>query len=114
MTALTEWIAAGVIVIASFFLLVGAIGLARLPDFYMRLHAPTKASTLGVGGVLVASMLVAAGQGSSCGLGPELVFVNHILLRERRWKDVEGCDSREMFNNELCQVIKSSCVVIAM
>ena len=63
MTALTEWIAAGVIVIASFFLLVGAIGLARLPDFYMRLHAPTKASTLGVGGVLVASMLVAAGQG---------------------------------------------------
>jgi multicomponent K+:H+ antiporter subunit G len=59
----TEWIAAGVIVIAAFFLLVGAIGLARLPDFYMRLHAPTKASTLGVGGVLVASMLVAAGQG---------------------------------------------------
>jgi len=42
---------------------VGAIGLARLPDFYMRLHAPTKASTLGVGGVLVASMLVSAAQG---------------------------------------------------
>ena len=63
MTVLTEWIAAGVIVIASFFLLVGAIGLARLPDFYMRLHAPTKASTLGVGGMLIASMLVAAGQG---------------------------------------------------
>ena len=63
MTELIEWIAAAVIVVASFFLLVGAIGLARLPDFYMRLHAPTKASTLGVGGVLVASMLVAAGQG---------------------------------------------------
>lgn len=63
MTVLLEWAAAAVIVIASLFLLVGAIGLARLPDFYMRLHAPTKASTLGVGGVLIASMLVAAGQG---------------------------------------------------
>jgi monovalent cation/proton antiporter MnhG/PhaG subunit len=50
-------------VIAAFFLLVGAIGLARLPDFFMRLHAPTKASTLGVGGVLIASMLVAFSQG---------------------------------------------------
>jgi translation initiation factor IF-2 len=52
-----------IIVIAAFFLLVGAIGLVRLPDFYMRLHAPTKASTLGVGGILVASMLVSAFQG---------------------------------------------------
>jgi multicomponent K+:H+ antiporter subunit G len=40
------------------FALVGAIGLARLRDFYLRLHAPTKASTLGVGGTLLASMLV--------------------------------------------------------
>lgn len=58
-----EWTAAVLIVIAAFFLLVGSIGLVRLPDFYMRLHAPTKASTLGVGGVLMASMLVAAAQG---------------------------------------------------
>jgi monovalent cation/proton antiporter MnhG/PhaG subunit len=49
--------------VASVFLLVGAIGLVRLPDFYMRLHAPTKASTLGVGGVLLASMLVGLAQG---------------------------------------------------
>lgn len=58
-----EWTAAALIVIAAFFLLVGAIGLVRLPDFYMRLHAPTKASTLGVGGILVASMLVSAAEG---------------------------------------------------
>jgi multicomponent K+:H+ antiporter subunit G len=63
MHPLIEWTAAILIVIAAFFLMVGAIGLARLPDFYMRLHAPTKASTLGVGGVLVASMLVSAAQG---------------------------------------------------
>lgn len=63
MNLLLEWLAAALVVGASFFLLVGAIGLVRLPDFYMRLHAPTKASTLGVGGVLLASMLVAFVQG---------------------------------------------------
>ena len=45
------------LLIGAFFTLVGSIGLIRLPDFFMRLHAPTKASTLGVGGVLLASMV---------------------------------------------------------
>lgn len=45
------------LVAGGFFALVGAIGLVRLRDFYQRLHAPTKASTLGVGGALLASML---------------------------------------------------------
>jgi len=45
------------------FALTGAIGLVRLPDFFMRLHAPTKATTLGVGGALVASMLYFIGSG---------------------------------------------------
>jgi multicomponent K+:H+ antiporter subunit G len=58
-----EWTAAALIVLGAFFLLVGAIGLVRLPDFYMRLHAPTKASTLGVGGVLLASLLLGFEQG---------------------------------------------------
>jgi multicomponent K+:H+ antiporter subunit G len=39
------------------FALIGSIGLARLPDIYTRLHGPTKATTLGVGGVLVGSIL---------------------------------------------------------
>lgn len=58
-----EWLAAALILVGAFFLLVGAVGLYRLPDFYMRLHAPTKASTLGVGGVLAASVLLAAFNG---------------------------------------------------
>jgi multicomponent K+:H+ antiporter subunit G len=52
-----EWLVAALLVAGGSFALVGAIGLVRFRDFYMRLHAPTKASTLGVGGVLVASML---------------------------------------------------------
>ncbi len=45
------------LIVGAFFTLVGAIGLVRLPDFFMRLHSPTKASTLGVGGVLLASIV---------------------------------------------------------
>jgi multicomponent K+:H+ antiporter subunit G len=52
-----EAVIAVLLVIGGSFALIGAIGLLRFRDFFMRLHAPTKASTLGVGGVLVASML---------------------------------------------------------
>lgn len=44
------------LVVGGLFVLVGSIGLVRFADFYQRLHAPTKATTLGVGGVLVAVM----------------------------------------------------------
>ena len=45
------------LVFAGIFGLVGSYGLIKLPDPMTRLHAPTKATTLGVGGVLIASML---------------------------------------------------------
>jgi multicomponent K+:H+ antiporter subunit G len=50
------------LIIGAVFALIGAIGLASLPDFYTRLHGPTKATTLGVGSLLVASMLHFAAQ----------------------------------------------------
>jgi multicomponent K+:H+ antiporter subunit G len=58
-----QWVAAAMLVIGGVFALVGAIGLLRFPDFFMRLHAPTKATTLGVGGVLLGSLAIAWGQG---------------------------------------------------
>jgi multicomponent K+:H+ antiporter subunit G len=57
MTALTEFFVAAFIVIGAVFLFVGSLGLATLPDTMRRLHAPTKATTLGIGALLVASML---------------------------------------------------------
>jgi multicomponent K+:H+ antiporter subunit G len=54
-----EVITSVLLLIGAFFILVGSIGLVRLPEFFMRLHAPTKSSTLGVGGVLLASMVYA-------------------------------------------------------
>lgn len=62
MTAMAlEILISVLLLVGSFFVLVGAIGFARLPDTLMRLHAPTKATTLGVGGMLIASMLYFAG-----------------------------------------------------
>lgn len=60
---LLEALVALLLVVGGSFALIGAIGLVRFGDFFMRLHAPTKASTLGVGGVLVASMLWHWGHG---------------------------------------------------
>lgn len=60
---IVEWLVAALLLVSAFFTLVGAIGMIRLPDVFMRLHAPTKASTLGVGCVLIASMIVAFVQG---------------------------------------------------
>ena len=45
------------VLVGGAFALAGSIGLYRFPDFYTRLHGPAKATTLGVGCVLIASML---------------------------------------------------------
>ena len=45
------------LVVSGVFGFVGSFGLLKLRDPMSRLHAPTKATTLGVGGVLIASIL---------------------------------------------------------
>ena len=57
MTAMTESAIAALIVLGALCVLLGSIGLARLPDFLTRLHGPTKATTLGVGALLLASAI---------------------------------------------------------
>ena len=52
-----EILVSALIVIGAFFLLVGSYGLAKLPDLMRRLHAPTKSTTLGIGALLIASLL---------------------------------------------------------
>ncbi len=39
-----------------FFMLVGSVGIVRLPDCYHRLHASSKCSTLGLLGLLLAAI----------------------------------------------------------
>jgi multicomponent K+:H+ antiporter subunit G len=38
--------------------LIGSIGLARLPTFYERIHAPTLGTSWGTAGIVLASMIV--------------------------------------------------------
>lgn len=61
------------LIIGSLFALVGAIGLYRLPDFFMRLHGPTKATTLGVGGMLLASLVFFGWRGEGLSLHELLI-----------------------------------------
>lgn len=51
------YLSAALLVIGAIFTLVGAIGLVKLPDGMTRLHAPTKVGTMGVGTMLLASMI---------------------------------------------------------
>ena len=61
------------VAVGAFFALVGSWGLARLGDFLKRLHGPTKATTLGVGCVLIASTLYFAASGIGTSLHEFLI-----------------------------------------
>ncbi len=45
------------LLIGGTFVLIGSIGLFRLKDIYCRLHGPTKATTVGLGGILISSVI---------------------------------------------------------
>ncbi|MDP1708875.1 MAG: Na+/H+ antiporter subunit G [Gammaproteobacteria bacterium] len=55
------------------FTFIGSLGLARLRDFYTRLHGPTKATTLGVGSLLIASAIYFSTRGAGISLHEVLV-----------------------------------------
>ena len=54
---MTEWVISILLLIGGFFVFVGSIGLVKMPDFFMRLHGPTKATTLGMASILIAAMI---------------------------------------------------------
>jgi multicomponent K+:H+ antiporter subunit G len=52
---------AGVLLIfGGLLVVIGSLGLLRMPNFYERMHPPTMGTTLGTGCVLIASMLVSS------------------------------------------------------
>ncbi|TXR54552.1 Na+/H+ antiporter subunit G [Reinekea thalattae] len=76
---INEIITAVLLLIGGLFLFIGSIGLVRLPDFFTRLHAPTKASTLGIGAVLIASLVYFSSQESGINI-KELLITLFIVL----------------------------------
>ncbi len=52
---LREWISAALLLLGAGFVLTASLGLLRLPDFYLRMSATTKAATLGLGLIMLAT-----------------------------------------------------------
>ncbi len=70
-----EILVVAMLAIGCFFMLVGSLGLVKLSEFYKRLHGPTKASTLGVGCILLASIGAHALAGEGLDLRELLITV---------------------------------------
>ncbi|MFN3994526.1 MAG: cation:proton antiporter [Tabrizicola flagellatus] len=77
-TAIELVIAAG-LVGGGFFALVGSWGLIRLPRPMQRLHAPTKATTIGVGAALLASSIGDLPQGGTISIQEWLITLFLLL-----------------------------------
>ena len=56
-------IASVLLILGGLLTMIGSLGLVRLKQFYQRMHGPSKGSTLGIGSVLIASMLIASLRG---------------------------------------------------
>lgn len=70
-----EFISVAFIVLGAGFALIGSIGLVRFPDVFTRLHGPTKATTLGVGGVLLGTIVYLVAQEQAGAIREILVTV---------------------------------------
>ncbi|MBX3726557.1 MAG: Na+/H+ antiporter subunit G [Xanthomonadales bacterium] len=75
MSAIAAWVVVALVVVGAFFVFVGSFGLAKLSEFLKRLHGPTKSSTLGVGCILVASIVHHALLDQGLGLRELLITV---------------------------------------
>ncbi len=71
----TEIAASALLLVGAAFSLVAAIGVVRLPDVLMRMHATSKAGTLGAGLIFVAAALVMPGLASAAKAIAAIAFV---------------------------------------
>lgn len=75
MSPIAEYLISALLLLGGAFTLIGAIGLARLPDFFTRLHGPTKATTLGVGAIMLSSVFYFGATGTGLGISEILITV---------------------------------------
>lgn len=76
---MADFIASFLMLTGGLFCFLGSLGLLRLPDVYMRLHGPSKATTLGIGSVAVGSMVYFTAHGGAPSLH-ELLIVVFIVM----------------------------------
>ncbi len=102
MTVALHWLSVIIITAGTLFFVAGTLGMLRFPDVYSRLHAVTKADTLGLG-LIVAGLSLRIGQWQ-----PILLMVLiwllimassatacQLLARYQREEDERGDDDRD-------------------
>jgi multicomponent Na+:H+ antiporter subunit G len=72
---LQQGVAAALIAVGSFFLAVGTLGLLRMPDVYNRMHATSKATTLGAASMFLAGFVYYGPQGAGLTTLVGIVFM---------------------------------------
>ena len=84
------------VVVGSFFLSVGTLGLLRLPDVYNRMHATSKATTLGAASIFLAGTIYfgPTGRGLTSLVGILFLFLTaptgaHMISRSAQKMGVE-------------------------
>ncbi|MGD9296756.1 MAG: Na+/H+ antiporter subunit G [Chromatiales bacterium] len=114
MPTILELLLSALILIGAGFTLVGSLGLIRLRDFYSRLHAPTKATTLGVGSLLIASAVFFSYQDEGLSLHEVLVtlflFITapvgaHLMAKAAlhlRLKSIARMPPQQLLEGESC------------
>ncbi|MGB7286095.1 MAG: monovalent cation/H(+) antiporter subunit G [Salaquimonas sp.] len=69
-----DFIAGTLVIIGAFFAFIASIGLIRLPDIYSRMHAASKAGTVGSGLMMIALTVTAGDTGTAIRALAGLVF----------------------------------------
>lgn len=69
------WLTSFLVLFGAGLTLIGNIGLARLPNFYARVHAPTLGTTLGGGAILIAAIVYFSAANGQAAFYPVLIAV---------------------------------------
>ena len=84
------------VVVGTFFLTVGTVGLVRLPDVYNRMHATSKATTLGAASMFLAGTVAfgPSGRGLTSLVGIVFLFLTaptgaHMISRSAQKMGIE-------------------------
>ena len=89
--------------------LLGSVGLARFPDVFTRLHGPTKATTLGVGGVLLGTIILFISEGE-VGVVRELLITVFLFLTAPVSAHLVAKAALHRKCETLCPVPRDDCV----
>ena len=96
-----EAVVAALVLIGAAFTFIGSLGLLRMPDFFTRLHGPSKATTIGIGSLLVASALFMSFNGGGLSLHEFMISLfiaitspvgSHLLAKAARHRRLPGSE----------------------